>query len=126
MRVPPHGHTAVSPAAPVHEKKTALRVSLPETLKPAGAGCVEVAADVQEGPDFAYVSFLVDGHVRALTNCAPFAYSLECKNLKEGRHQVCIQAVDSHGAVLDQRICTLLIDNSQTDLVYPTCRGTLG
>jgi hypothetical protein len=105
---------AVSPAVPPTPAKTSLRVSLPETLRPSAAQRLEVSAAVQEGPDFAYVSFLVDGQVRALTNCAPFAYSLECKSLKEGRHQVCVQAVDSHGAVLDQKVCTLLIDNSQT------------
>ena len=100
-------------AAPEPAKKTTLRVSLPEALKPPASGRVEIAAEVECGTDFSYVSFLVDGQVRALTNQAPYVYSLNAKGLGEGRHALCVQAVDTRGNVLDQRACTLVVDGAQ-------------
>ena len=94
-------------------RRTALRVSLPETVQAPAAGRVEISADVQEGDDFGYVSFLVDGRVRALTNRAPFVYSLDVKPLQDGRHVVCVQAMNGAGAVVEERTCTLVVDNSQ-------------
>jgi hypothetical protein len=97
--------------APIAPRRTALRVSLPETISAPSTGRLEIAAEVQEGDSFGYISFVVDGKVRALTNRAPFVYSLDVKPLSDGRHVVCVQAMNDAGGVVDEKTCTLLVGN---------------
>ena len=112
-RIPAPVTVAPPPAVvvPPAPKRTTLRVSLPETVHASAAERVEIAAEVQQGDDFGYISFLVDGKVRALTNRAPFVYSLDVTPLKDGRHVVCVQAMNDNGAIVEEKTCTVVVDN---------------
>lgn len=74
-------------------------------------GQLPLTAQLQQAPPGVYVSFLVDGVMKALTNTAPHTYLLDTRAYPDGEHVVEVQVCDSNGRVLDQACSPLLIDN---------------
>jgi hypothetical protein len=96
------------PAPPPAPKRTELHMIDP-VADETREGRVVVGADVTRGDDFAYLTFELNGAVVALTNQAPFEYSLDISRCGDGPHEIAVCCYDASGTQLasDQRVVTV-------------------
>ncbi len=90
-----------APAGPVEPVRTTVRLVSPAAGSEI-AGDTVLRAEVTSSEEFSYVTFEIDGRVKALTNTAPFEYRLDWTDLAPGGHKVAVRAHNRSGTVLAQ------------------------
>ncbi len=75
------------------------------------ADLITISAEAA-GDRAAYVTFSVDGVLRAVTSSAPYAYSLNTEGLADGVHSVGVELCDASGHPLLTRQCKFTVSNA--------------
>jgi hypothetical protein len=102
--VPP----APAPAPRAEPKITELQMLEP-VADQAREGRALVRADVTPGDDFAYLTFELNGAVVALTNRAPYEYSLDISRCADGAQEIAVCCYDASGRCLARHRRTVTV-----------------
>ncbi len=110
---------AETPAAAQQEPSELSEATKPtlklEIVKPTeGAvvtGSVPVVVQVA-GEGFSYVTFLIDGVLKAMTTCAPYTYLLNADDYSNGEHRIEVALCNATGRPLLSEHCTIIVSNN--------------
>jgi len=85
-----------------------------EILKPTdgtvAGGEIPVVVQTQ-GEGFSYVTFHVDGMIRALTTAFPYTFVLDASDYADGQHRIDVALCNDIGRPLLSKQCTITINN---------------
>ncbi len=103
--------TAPAPAPPPPAKPTKVRMLEP-VADEAREGRALLRAEVTPGEDFAYLTFELNGAVVALTNQAPYQYSMEISRCQEGAQELAVRCYDASGRCIAYDTRAVRLDNA--------------
>jgi hypothetical protein len=110
-RAPPARPDAATPAAAAADaEKPTIRLLKPQSGQTI-QGTTSVVAEVTGASSVSYVTFAVDGATKALTNMAPYAWSLDTTRYESGYHSVLARAFGRGGSLLCQAQVTFSVAN---------------
>ncbi len=100
------------PAELSEATKPALKLGIVKPTEGAVVtGLVPVVVQV-EGEDFSYVTFFIDGMLRAMTTSAPYTYSFNAEDYSDGEHRIEAALCNATGRPLLSRHCTIIVSNN--------------
>ena len=78
----------------------------------AREGRALLRAELTAGDDFAYLTFELNGAVVALTNQAPYEYSMEISRCQEGAQELGVRCYDASGRCIAYDTCAIRVDDA--------------
>ncbi len=107
---PTAGQEQPSQAAELSQPAFKLEIAGP-TEGAVVSGVVPVTVQV-EGEGFSYVTFLIDGVLKAMTTCVPYTYPLNAEDYGNGEHHIEVTLCNATGHPLLSEHRTITINNN--------------
>jgi len=118
VSAPPQVSSADSSTAPPTTQPQMTAPSMPlelQILKPDDgatvAGMVPIVAQVA-GTAFSYITFSVDGALKAMSTSTPYTYALDTEDYADGKHHIEVSLCSDIGQPVLSKACTLTVNNS--------------
>jgi len=77
-------------------------------------GVLTINASLRNIDRAMFISFYIDGELKSMTNSPPFAYDWDTTTVKNGEHEIEVQALDSSGHLVSKSSSRVIVTNEKS------------